>query len=110
VAVPVLWLLAAGGWAVIAAGLHRGLSGFGRRVAMVAHVMTAPGVVLTCATLGFGSLYATLALAAEWWALILATGLRPERLVVSGSLPRLAAWSALTALVLLGGTRLVLPG
>jgi hypothetical protein len=92
-----LWLLAAAGWGAIAAGLRRGLSGFARRTALAAHAMTAPGVVLCCAILGFGSLNGLIALTAEWWALILATGLRPERLVASGSLPRLAAWSLLTA-------------
>jgi hypothetical protein len=110
VVVPALWLLAAAGWVLIALGLHRGLTGFRRRVALIAHVMTAPGVVLGCATLGFGSLYATIALAAEWWALIMITGLRPERLLVSGSLPRLAGWSALTVLGVAAGTLLVPPG
>ncbi|MFC5746948.1 hypothetical protein [Actinomadura rugatobispora] len=103
-----LWLLAAIGWGAIAAGLRRGLSGFTRRTALTAHAMTAPGMVLFCAVLGFGTLYGTIALTAEWWALILATGLRPERLVASGSLPRLAAWSVLTVLAVAVVTPVVL--
>ena len=105
--VPLVWLVAAGGWIAVAAGLRRGLSGQARRAALIAHVMTAPGVVLVCATPGFGFLYATVALTAEWWALIVATRLRPERLVASGSPSRLAVWSALAAVALLGGTQLV---
>lgn len=107
-ALPVLWLLTGAGWTATAVGLYRGLSGFGRRTALIAHVMTPPGAALVCMTWGLGSLFATIALAAEWWALLLATGLRPERLVTSGTLPRLAAWSALTALGVLGGSLLIL--
>jgi hypothetical protein len=109
VTVPALWLLAVTGWAAIAAGLYRGLSGFGRRTALIAHVLTAPGVVLVCAMLGMGSVSGMIALAAEWWALLLATRLRPERLLASGSLPLLAAWSGLTVLALTGATRLIVP-
>jgi hypothetical protein len=108
VVVPALWLLAVTGWIATAAGLYRGLSGLGRRTALIAHFLTAPGVVLVCALIGMGSLSGTLALTAEWWALLLATRLRPERLVASGSLPLLAAWSALTALAVAGGTHLLM--
>ena len=96
------------GWGAVAAGLRRGLSGFSRRTALTAHAMTWPGTVLVFAVTGFGAVHGTIVLTAEWWALALATGLRPERLLVAGSLPRLAAWSALTVLAVAAATPVVL--
>ncbi|GAA2438597.1 hypothetical protein GCM10010191_62270 [Actinomadura vinacea] len=110
VAVLVLWLLAAAGWCAVAAGLRRGLSGFVRRTALLAHALTAPGVLLYCSVLGYGSLHGTIALAAEWWALVAVTGLRPERLLRAGSLPRLTAWSLLAAIGVAAATGAVTHG
>ncbi|MFF5260461.1 hypothetical protein ACFY4C_16065 [Actinomadura viridis] len=110
VAVITLWALAVAGWSIVAAGLYRGMSGFPRRTALIAHTLSAPGVVLVSAMLGLGALYGMIAATAEWWALALITGFRPERLVAAGSLPRLAAWSALTALTVSGATPLVFHG
>ncbi|MFG2003591.1 hypothetical protein ACGFNU_30960 [Spirillospora sp. NPDC048911] len=94
--VLVVWIAAVIGWGVVAGGLGRGLSGYPRRLALLAHVLTLPGVVLFPSILGFGFLYASIAAAAEWWALILVTRGRPERLVLRGDLRGLAAWLALT--------------
>ncbi|MEW2358753.1 hypothetical protein [Spirillospora sp. NPDC029432] len=100
-----LWLLAVTGWLAVTLGLARAPAGFARRTALLAHLMTGPGVVLFCAVTGFGSLHGTIALAAEWWALILVTGLRPGRLLATGTLPRLAAWAAAAAALALLATR-----
>ncbi|GLW65458.1 hypothetical protein Arub01_37020 [Actinomadura rubrobrunea] len=104
-----MWLAAAAGWGVIAVGLRRGLSGTARRAALLAHAMTLPGLVLGASLVGFGSLHATVAVAAEWWALAAVTGLRPERLTQRGALPRLAAWLVLAAAAAAAATALVLP-
>jgi len=96
-AVVALWIGTAAGWGVILGGLRRWPEGFTRRYAMIAHWLTPPGIVLTFSILGFGSLYATMALGAGYWAFILTTGLRPERLLYDGSLPRLAAFLAIAA-------------
>ncbi|MFI0357960.1 hypothetical protein [Actinomadura sp. 9N407] len=104
VTILALWLLAATGWGVILAGLRRGPCG---RPALIAHTLTAPGVVLLCAIIGFGSLHGTIALTAEWWSLALVTGFRPERLIRYGTLPRLAAWAALTTAMVLAATHAV---
>jgi hypothetical protein len=76
----VLWLTTAFAWAVIAALLFRGLSHPARAAALAAHGLTPFATLLICSLIGFGSLYATIALAAEWWALAAVTRLRPERL------------------------------
>ena len=49
----------------------------------------------------------TIALAAEWWALLLVTGFRPERLLSTGGLGRLAAWATLAGAATLVTTRFV---
>ncbi|MFB4307051.1 hypothetical protein [Actinomadura sp. GTD37] len=95
-AVLVIWVLGAVGWGAVLAGL-RGLRGPARGPALFAHTATPAGIVLLFSLLGFGSLYATIALTAEWWALLAVTGFRPGRLVASGGLGRLAAWIAGTA-------------
>src|SRR5690606_41722890 len=74
---------------------------------LFAHVATPAAVVLLFSVLGFGSLYATIALAAEWWALLLVTGFRPERLLSTGGLGRLAAWATLAGAATLVTTRVV---
>jgi hypothetical protein len=99
-----LWLLAATGWGAILAGLRHGPSG---RPAVIAHTLSAPGLVLFCALLGHGSLHGTIAITAQWWSLALVTGFRPERLLRYGTLPRLALWAALTAVMVLGASRLL---
>lgn len=108
VTVVVIWILCAAGWGVVLAGLRRGLRGRERGPALFAHTVTPAGVVLTFAVLGYGSLYATIALAAEWWSLAAVTGFRPARLVAGGGLRRLAAWLLVTAAVTYVTGRLVL--
>ncbi|WP_243725584.1 hypothetical protein [Actinomadura rubrisoli] len=103
-----VWILCATGWGVILAGLRRGLHGPSRGPALFAHTVTPAAVVLTFSLVGFGSLYAMIALTAEWWALALVTGLRPERLLATGGLRRLAAWGVLTAAATLAAERLIL--
>lgn len=105
-----LWLLALTGWLAVLADLARAPAGFARRTALLAHVMTPPGVVLACAMLGYGSVHGAVAVTAEYWSLVLVTGFRPRLLLAYGTLPRLAAWSALTVALLLAGTRWVLTG
>lgn len=107
VAVLVVWLLCAAGWGAVLARLRGGLAGPSRGPAVFAHVLTPAGVVLTFSLIGFGSLYATIALTAEWWALLAVTGFRPERLLASGGLGRLAAWAAVTAAGTFAGVRVV---
>ncbi|MFI0411226.1 hypothetical protein [Actinomadura sp. 3N508] len=102
-------MLCAAGWGVVLARLRAGVHGPARGPCLFAHTITPAGIVLTCALIGFGSLYATIALAAEWWALLLVTGFRPERLLSTGGLGRLAAWAAVTAAVVYLMTRLVFP-
>ncbi|WP_246342884.1 hypothetical protein [Actinomadura verrucosospora] len=106
--VVVVWIMCAAGWGVVLAGLRRGLRGPGRGPALFAHTVTPAGVVLTFALIGYGSLYATIALAAEWWSLAVVTGFRPARLVAGGGLRRAAAWLLLTAAVTYVTGRLVL--
>lgn len=107
VTVPALWVLCAAGWAAVLAGLRRGMHGLARGPVLFAHTATPPAVVLLFSLIGFGSLYATIALAAEWWALLLVTGFHPERLLATGGLGRLAAWAAVTAAATLAATRFV---
>ncbi|WP_254716498.1 hypothetical protein [Actinomadura sp. WMMB 499] len=94
-----LWALCGGGWIAVLAGLRRGVHGLARGPSLFAHTATPAAVVLLCALVGHGNLYATCWLTAQWWALAIVTGLRPERLVTSGGLGRLAAWLALTAVL-----------
>ncbi|WP_307796451.1 hypothetical protein [Actinomadura barringtoniae] len=82
---------------MILGGLRRWPESYTRRYALIAHWLTPPGIILTFSILGFGSLYATMALGAEYWAFVLATGVRPERLLYDGSMPRLAAFLAIAA-------------
>ncbi|MEU8802646.1 hypothetical protein [Spirillospora sp. NPDC048819] len=107
VTVVALWVLCAAGWGIVLAGLRRSIHGPARGPTLFAHVATPAGVVLTFSLIGFGALYGTLALTAEWWALLLVTGFRPERLLSTGGLGRLAAWAAVTAAATLAAARLV---
>ncbi|WUI01617.1 hypothetical protein OHR68_07310 [Spirillospora sp. NBC_00431] len=105
--VVVVWVLCATGWGAVLGGLRGGVHGPARGPVLFAHAITPAGVVLTCSLIGFGSLYATIALTAEWWALLLVTGFRPEQLLSTGGLGRLAAWAALTAVATYTAVRLV---
>ncbi|WP_243718409.1 hypothetical protein [Actinomadura sp. 7K534] len=102
-----LWLLCFAGWAAVLAALRRGVRGPARGPVLFAHTATPAGVVLLFSLIGFGSLYATILLTAEWWALLLVTGLRPERLLSTGGLGRLAAWATVTGAATLATTRFV---
>ncbi|MEU8303656.1 hypothetical protein AB0C84_08835 [Actinomadura sp. NPDC048955] len=95
--VLVVWVLFAVGWGAVLLALRRGLHGPARGPALFAHVATPAGTVLFFALIGLGSLYATIALTAEWWALLAVTRFRPERLLSTGGLGRLAAWAAAAA-------------
>ncbi|WP_308287122.1 hypothetical protein [Actinomadura parmotrematis] len=104
-AVLAVWLAVALGWGAVLAGMRRGLHGRARGPALLLHGITPWLLLLGFATLGYGSLYAMIALAAEWWALLLVTRLRPERLLDGGA--RLAAlWLAIAAAATLLATRL----
>lgn len=102
-----LWAVCAAGWGVVLAGLRRSIHGPARGPALFAHAATPAAVVLLFSLIGFGFLYAAIALAAEWWALLLVTGFRPERLVCTGGLGRLAAWAAVAAAATLATARAV---
>ncbi|MGH3239604.1 MAG: hypothetical protein ACRDNL_04435 [Spirillospora sp.] len=106
--VVAVWVLCAVGWGAVLGGLRGGVHGPARGPSLFAHTITPAGVILTCSLIGFGSLYATIALTAEWWALLLVTGFRPERLLTTGGLGRLAAWAALTVAATYVTVRLVL--
>ncbi|TYC10371.1 hypothetical protein FXF65_31175 [Actinomadura syzygii] len=107
VTVLIVWALFAAGWGLVLLRLRGGLHGPDRGPALFAHTVTPPGVVLAFSLVGFGSLYATIALTAEWWALLAVTGFRPERLLSTGGLGRLAAWAAVTAAGTFATVRLV---
>ena len=102
-----VWALCGAGWIIVLARLRGGLHGPDRGPALFAHTLTPAGVVFAFSLVGFGSLYATIALTAEWWALLLVTGFRPERLLSSGGLGRLAAWAAVTSAGTFAAARLV---
>ncbi|TNY36816.1 hypothetical protein [Thermomonospora catenispora] len=91
-----VWILAGVGWLLVAAGLFRGPAGAARTAALAAHALTPVGVLLITMTLGYGALFALLALVAEWWAAVLVTLGRPWRLAdpVRHGTARLAAWLA----------------
>lgn len=97
VTVLVIWGLCGIGWGVVLLRLRSGLHGPARGSALFAHTATPVAVVLFFSLIGFGSLYAVVALTAQWWALLAVTGFRPERLLATGGLGRLAAWAAVTA-------------
>lgn len=99
-----LWLGTAFAWALIAARLFRGLPRRARGAALAVHGLTPVATLLTCSLLGFGALYATIALAAEWWALAAVTRLRPERLADPGRdcLALLAGWLVTTGVLAFG--------
>ncbi|WP_262402161.1 hypothetical protein [Actinomadura sp. CNU-125] len=105
--VVALWALCGAGWIAVLAGLRRGVRGPARGPSLFAHTLTPAAVVLLCAHVGHGNLYATIWLAAQWWALMIVTGLRPERLAATGGPGRLGAWLALTAVLAAGATRAV---
>ncbi|MFD0905016.1 hypothetical protein [Actinomadura sediminis] len=105
--VVALWALCGAGWVAVLAGLRRGVHGPARGPSLFAHTATPAAVVLLCAHVGHGNLYATIWLAAQWWALAIVTGLRPERLVTSGGPRRLGGWLALTAVLAFAATRTV---
>ena len=87
--------------------LRVGTHGPARGPVLFAHTATPAGVVMLFSLIGFGFLHATIALAAEWWALLLVTGFRPERLLATGGLGRFAAWIAVTGAAALATTRFV---
>lgn len=97
VAVLAVWILCATGWGAVLLGLRRGLRGPARGPALFAHCATPAASILLFAHIGFGSLFGAIALTAEWWALLLVTGTRPERLLTTGGLRRLAFWAVLAA-------------
>ncbi|GGP94980.1 hypothetical protein GCM10010187_08040 [Actinomadura coerulea] len=109
VTVLVVWVLCAAGWGAVLLALRRGMHGPSRGPALFAHTVTPAGTVLLFSLIGLGSLYATIALAAEWWALLAVTRFRPERLLSTGGLGRLAAWAAVTAAATCAVTRFALP-
>ncbi|MEV3925778.1 hypothetical protein [Actinomadura coerulea] len=109
VTVLVVWVLCAAGWGAVLLALRRGMRGPSRGPALFAHTVTPAGTVLLFSLIGLGSLYATIALAAEWWALLAVTRFRPERLLSTGGLGRLAAWAAVAAAATCAVTRFVLP-
>ncbi|GAA2114494.1 hypothetical protein [Actinomadura alba] len=96
-----LWCGALGGWAVVAAGLWRGLTGQARRASMFAHSLTLGGFVLCSMLIGYGLLQITIAATAGWWALVAVTGARPQRLIdpEGAGLVRLAAWASLSVVL-----------
>lgn len=106
-----LWLGTALGWALIAARLSVGLTGRARRAALAVHGLTPLAILLGCALIGLGSLYATIVLAAQWWALALVTRLRPERLTdpAGNGLGMLAGWLAATALLIFALHSVIFP-
>ncbi|WP_245679265.1 hypothetical protein [Actinomadura hibisca] len=103
-----VWTLAGLGWLVLVVTLRRGVRGDARGPVLFGHVLTLPALLATFAILGYGSLPGLIALTAEWWALLAVTGFRPERLLVTGGMVRLAAWLVLAAAAAVVGTRLVL--
>ncbi|WP_119727583.1 hypothetical protein [Thermomonospora amylolytica] len=109
---PTLWILAATGWLLMAIGLARAPADTARTAALTAHALTPIGVLLVSAALGYGSLFALLALAAEWWAAMLVTLGRPWRLAdparhgAAGPV-RLAAWLAAFGALAAGLTALI---
>ncbi|MBT2208671.1 hypothetical protein KLI87_11200 [Actinomadura sp. NEAU-AAG7] len=96
-AVLIVWVMCALGWGAVYLALRRGLRGPSRGPALFTHTLTPASTILLCSLVGFGSLQSVIVLTAEWWALLLVTGLRPERLVAAGGLGRLAAWAAAAA-------------
>jgi hypothetical protein len=104
-----VWIGAAFGWGIVGARLYRGLNGRTRVAGLVTHGVTPVAALLLCSLLGIGFLYATIALAAQWWALTLASGLRPERLVDPGddALALLAVWLTASGLLAHGLTALI---
>jgi hypothetical protein len=104
-----LWILTGAGWLLVAAGLGREPAETARTAALTAHVLTPFGALLVNSILGYGLLFTTIALTAEWWALLLATSGRPRRLTdpASGGPARLAAWLAVTAALTYGLTSLI---
>jgi hypothetical protein len=97
--VSALWLLALAGWGVVASRLWRGLPARSRGASMSAHVLTLGGIMARSSLLGYGLLDAVVVATAGWWALLVVTRARPERLLdpERGASPLLLAWSAVTA-------------
>jgi hypothetical protein len=94
-----LWCAALAGWAVVTAGLWRGLTGQARRASLFAHALTLGGIAMSSVLIGYGLLQTTIAATACWWALVAITGAHPERLLdpERAGLMRLAVWSSLSA-------------
>ncbi|MEV5573982.1 hypothetical protein AB0L06_28435 [Spirillospora sp. NPDC052269] len=91
-----VWIAAAVGWGALLALLRRSDAGAGGD-AVFLHVITPPTLVLGFAFVGYGSLYATIFMAVQWWTLIIATAGRPDRLLRGGPS---ALWTALLWLTL----------
>ncbi|MFC5183146.1 hypothetical protein [Actinomadura harenae] len=90
-----VWIAAAAGWGAVLALLRRSrVDG----TAVLLHVITPATLVLGFAFLGYGSLYATVFMAVQWWTLIVATGGRLDRLLRGGpsALGTAVLWLALT--------------
>lgn len=104
-----VWLLAGVGWLLVMIGLARAPADITRTAALTAHTLTPFGVLLISMTLGYGALFALLALVAEWWAVILVTLGRPWRLAdpVRHGTARLAAWLAASGALVLWLTALI---
>lgn len=100
-----LWLAALGGWFAVAAGLRRGLTGRARVAAQAAHALTIVMVLLGGTVFGYGLLFMTVTATGAWWALLIVTRFRPERLVdpPAGALGTLGGWLVLSAAAVTAG-------
>ena len=107
VVVSALWAVCGTGWLAVLVALRRSMHGPVRGPVVFGHVAAPAAGVRLFSVLGSGALCAPSALAAEWWALLLVTGFRPERLLSTGGLGRLAAWATLAGAATLVTTRFV---
>ncbi|MEV4258370.1 hypothetical protein AB0J52_34885, partial [Spirillospora sp. NPDC049652] len=95
------------GWGAVLALLRRaGADG----TAVFLHAITPVTLVLGFAFTGFGSAFATVFMAVQWWTLIVATGGRLDRILRGGptALGTAALWLALTLGAAYAVTRAVL--
>lgn len=108
--VVLLWAVALAGWLTVTVSLRRGLTGAARDAAVTAHVLTLVLIMLRGTVLGHGLLLMVIPAGAAWWALLLVTGLRAERLLdpPAGALGRLGCWLAVGCGVAAAGYLLVL--
>lgn len=94
-----LWLAAAGGWFAVAVRLRHGLAGQARTAAQAVHALTLVLVLLGGMVFGYGLLFMVVAATGAWWALLIVTRFRPERLIdpPSGALGTLGGWLVLSS-------------